>query len=64
MGLLTSITSGFLRDPVYQAGDWGSVGPWPRPLLADRGPDGVDDRIPVEEAGQEKHFSPLIVGVL
>ena len=57
MGLLTSITSGLLRDPASRAGDWGSVLPWPRSSLASRGPDEADDRTPVEEAGKEKkHF--------
>ena len=53
--LWTFITSGLLCDPVCQAGDWGSVRSWPRSLLAGRGPDGADDRTPVEVAGKENH---------
>ena len=58
------ITSGLLRDPVCHAGDREGVRPWPRPLPAGRGPDGADNRTPDDEAGKEKHFSPLMAGVL
>ena len=64
MYLLTFITSGLSRDSVGHEGDWEGVRPWPRPLLAGRSPDGVDDRAPVEEAGKGNYFSPLVVGVL
>ena len=53
MDLWTLNTSGLLRDPVCPAGDWGSVRPWPRPMLVGRGPDGADNRTPVEEADKE-----------
>ena len=64
MDLLTFITSGLLHDPVFHEGDWEGVRPWLRPFLTGRGPDGVDDRTAVEEAGEEKYFSPLMTGVL
>ena len=64
MDFWTFITSGLLRNPVCQAGDWGSARPWPRPLLAGRGPDGEDDRTPVETSGKGKCVSPLVAGIL
>ena len=47
--LLTFMAIELLRDPVCHAGDWESVGRWPRQKPAGQGPDGADDRTRVEE---------------
>ena len=51
--LMAFMTTVILRDPVCHAGDWEDVRPWPRPLRAGRGPDGVDDRTPDDEPAKE-----------
>lgn len=61
---MTFVTTGLLRDSVYHAGGLEGIGPWPCPVPAGRGPDGVDDRPSVEEAGQEKLVSSLMTGVI
>ena len=63
MEWLTFTITRLLYDPVCHPADWENVRPWPRPLAAVRGPDGVDDRPPVEEqARKKKCFSPLKAG--
>ena len=47
---MTFMTTALLRDPVCHPGDWEGVRPWPRPLPEGRGPDGADDRPPVEDS--------------
>ena len=58
----TFSSTGLFRDPVCHAGDWEGVRPWPRPLPADRGLDGADDRTPDEETCKEKWSAPLKAG--
>ena len=51
---VTSMTRGLLHDPVCHPGNKKGVRPWPCRLEAGRGPDGVDDHVPVKETGKAR----------
>ena len=45
-------------DPICHESDWDDTRPWLRPRSAGQGPDGADDRAPVEETGRkQKRFA-------
>lgn len=61
---MTFMTIGFTCDPVWHEGDWERVLSWVRALRAGRSTGGAHGRVPVEEARNYQHYSPLMTGVL
>ena len=62
--LLTLMITELLRDPVCYTGDWEGARPWPRPVPAGWGPNGVDDSPPVEKQARKTWLAPSKAGAL